>query len=100
MAYIAHGVMVDSRIQKSAQLSESLGGLIPAELITPTSLDLCHPEGFFPLESVGKDSGHNPLAMPSSIPYKACTKDPKSVWGNPIKCLANLGCKLLMIMLI
>ena len=38
--------------------------------------------------------------MPSSIPYKACTKDLKSVWGNPIKCLANLGCKLLKIILI
>ena len=38
--------------------------------------------------------------MPSSIPYKACTKDPKSIWGNPIKCLANLGCKLLKITLI
>ena len=38
--------------------------------------------------------------MSSFIPYKACTKDPKFVWGNPVKCLANLGCKLLKIILI
>ena len=38
--------------------------------------------------------------MPFSILYKAYTKDPKSVCGNPIKCQANWGCKLLIIMLI
>ena len=38
--------------------------------------------------------------MPSSISYKAYTKDPKSIWGNPIKWLENRGCKLFMIILI
>ena len=38
--------------------------------------------------------------MPFSILYKAYIKDPKSVCGNPIKCRANWGCKLLIIMLI
>ena len=31
---------------------------------------------------------------------KAYTKNPKSIWGNPIKCLANRGYKFLMIILI
>ena len=55
---------------------------------------------FLPLRVWRKDSSHNPLAIPSSIPYKACTKDLKSTCGNPIKCLANRGCELLKIMLI
>ena len=38
--------------------------------------------------------------MPSSIPYNAYTKEPKSISGNPIKCLVNQSCKLLIIMLI
>ncbi|RVW60177.1 hypothetical protein CK203_088224 [Vitis vinifera] len=40
------------------------------ELIVPTSPGLCPPKGFFPFEAEGEDSGYNPLAMPSSTPYK------------------------------
>ena len=63
-------------------------------------LDLCPIASLFSFESEGKESGHNPLVIPSSIPYNAYTKDPKSTCGNPIKCLANRGGKLFVIMLI
>ena len=65
-----------------------------------TSPDLCLIPGFFPFEFEGEDSCHNPLAIPLSIPYNACTKDAKSTCGNPIKFLTNRGCKILIIMLI
>ena len=64
------------------------------------SPDLCPIVGFFPFESKREDSCHNLLTILSSIPYNSCTKDLKSTCGNPIKCLENRGCKLLIIMLI
>ena len=75
-------------------------GLGPVALMALTSPDLYPITVFFPFESERKESGHNPLAIPFSIPYNAYTKDPKSMCGNPNKCLANLGYKLLIIMLI
>ena len=41
----------------------------------------------FPFESEGEKSAHNPLVMPSSMPERACTKEPKSVYGKPMRCL-------------
>ena len=56
---------------------------------------LCSPNGFFPLESIGKESGYNPLVRPSSTLNRAMTKDPKSVKGTPITCPTILGYNLL-----
>ena len=64
------------------------------------SANLCILVGLFPFEFEREDSGHNLVAISSSIPYNAYTKDPKSIYGNPIKCLTNRGCRLLIIMLI
>lgn len=63
------------------------------EIVLTSSL--CSPDGSFPLESIGKLSYHNPLTRPSSTLKRVMTKDPKSVKGTPITCLAILGCNLL-----
>ena len=61
----------------------------------PISADLCHPDVFFPLASVGEEFVYNPLDIPSSTSYKAKTREPKSIKGTPTTCLAILGCRLL-----
>ena len=61
----------------------------------PTSADLYHLDGFFPLASLEKEFVHRPLEIPSSTSYKAKTRELKSVKSTPTTCLAILGYRLL-----